>query len=173
MRYRCESTRRSVRHSPSSSSSPSETSSPSDSLPRLLHSHFLHSSRRLDSPSSSALPAQSHTALFSFDCSLNRPRVTDAISVVFLEEPQDEKDQNPSAGQGINGNTEQDQVPQDLVGQPRGSKDVVQEVKEQGHAEQMVASPSRKFVHSVEDLYNERGEPDKYWCRVEQVAPDE
>ena len=38
-------------------------------------------------PSGDALPGQSHMALFSFDCALNRPRVTVAISVVFLEEP--------------------------------------------------------------------------------------
>ena len=87
MRCRRGSSRTARRHSPSLSSSPSDTSAHSDSLPRLLRGRLLRSGRRLDSPSGDALPAQSHTALFSFDCALKRPRVTVAISVVFLEEP--------------------------------------------------------------------------------------
>ena len=87
MRCRRGSSRSARRHSPSISSSPSDSSAPSGSLPRLFRGRLLRSGRRLDSPSGDALPAQSHTTLFSFDCALNRPRVTVAISVVFLEEP--------------------------------------------------------------------------------------
>ena len=122
---------------------------------------------------SSDLSAQSHTALFSFDCTLNRPRVTAAISVVFLEEPQDEKHQNPSDEQDIKGKVGQDQALQDSGEKPSGSKDTVQGVTGQGQAKKVVPPPFGKVIHSVEDLYNERGEPDEYWCRVEQVSPDE
>ena len=87
MRCRRGSSRTARRRSPSTSTSPSEIALPSDNLPRLFHGRQFLSGRRLDSPSGDALPAQSHTALFSFGCALNRPRVTVAISVVFLEEP--------------------------------------------------------------------------------------
>ena len=170
MRCRRGSTRSTKRHSTSPSSSPSEISSPSDSLPRLLHGRLIRSRRRLDSPSSSALPAQSHTALFSFDSSLNWPRVSVAISVVFLEEPQVE---NPSEGQGPVGCTNLDEALHGSRGQPSGSKEVLRD--DSGHFQaNLVDNPSSKtVVHSDADIFSDRGEPEDYGCKIEEVAPDE
>ena len=32
---------------------------------------------------------------------------------------------------------------------------------------------AEKVIHSTEDLYNSDGEPDEFWCRVEEEEPDE
>ena len=96
MRCRRGSTCRQLRRSPSSSSASSTHSDSHTSPPRGIQ---LCSGRRINSPIPLSIPAQTHTARFSFDCSLNRPRVTASITVAFCEEPREAAPNSDFAGQ--------------------------------------------------------------------------
>ena len=164
MRCRRGPSRSARRPSPSPSSSPSDSSTHSDSLPRLLRGRLLRSGRRLDSPSGDALPAQSHTALFSFDCALNKPRVTVAISVVFLEEPIPEtppEDPDPDAGTHMN------QMQHSTGGQPEASGATLQ--ADSVHVQASVA----EAAHHNDEFPHVHSNPEDYSCRIEEVPPDE
>ena len=167
MRCRRGSSRTARRRSPSTSTSPSKISLPSDSLPCLFHGRLFRSGRRLDSPSGDALPAQSHTTLFSFDCALNRPRVNVAISVVFLEEPLPENP--PKESVPVDG-ANMEAVQHDSWGQASERREIMQEDSARVQAN-LVESPSA--VHPNAQLSHDRGEPVDYGCRIEEVAPDE
>ena len=83
--------------------------------------------------------------------------------------------------QGMDGKAMQDHLLKDFEGQPSEIKDSEHSVTGHGHrkdfgqasAEQAVPPTSRKVIHSVDDLHNERGDPDEYWCKVVQTSPDE
>ena len=167
MRCRREPSHSARRYSPSFSSSPSDTSAPSGSLPRLFRGRLLRSGRRLDSPSGDALPAQSHTALFSFDCALNRPRVTVAISVVFLEEPLPE---NPPEEQAPVDGAHMDTVQQDTRGQPEVTRASLQDDSVRVQA---TVTESPTAVHHNVEFSHAQSAPEDFGCRIEEIAPDE
>ena len=141
MRCRRGSSRNQSRRPPSTPSTSSDPPSHSDSHHSPHSDRILHSGRRIHSTNPMPPPTHTQTASFSYNSSLNRPRVTASITVVFQEEPQatargsDQANQDISEAQSaemhggirhtvsmdmqeMDGKATQDQARQDFSGQP-------------------------------------------------------
>jgi len=124
----------------------------------LRPSQFLDPS----SPGYSNSPSFS-SAIFSFNCSLNRPRITAHVSILFLEEAQDEGD--PSAPMPL---TEEDQNPNTL----RPIADM-----QLGTTPQASAVNVNPGAHALPDRHDHATAQDQDlneggWCRIVEESPD-
>lgn len=107
-----------------------------------------------DSPGSSNSPSFGY-AIFSFNCSPNRPRITAHVSILFLEEAQEEGELSAPLP-----HTEEDQNPNS----PRPSTDMQHGTSQPASAINIVP-----VAHAQPD----RQEHEDGWCRIVEEPPDE
>ena len=132
------------------------SSSMGQAPPPLGTKSILRPSQYLDrnSPDSSNSPSFG-SAIFSFNCSLNRPRITAHVSVLFIEESQHEGESNTPIPHS------------EEVHNPRSPKPTSEMQKEQPQPASAIISMME--AHVQPDMQ----EPEMGWCRIVEEELDE